>query len=313
MNPLNTTLRKVFQNKKNSLNSSERSEYKTFETAPQMLMRLTFSPVATLSRVLLYLNMNTWNIPTTLWKYMSLGQYLESMIDNNTLWFSSPKDFNDPYDCNFECARKQFTIDEIRAFWNKQKKNEEIPNHTAKEIIQQWANNPNDFYEAIYGSFLNAIQDCGVCCFSSEFNHPLMWAHYTRNHFGVCIGFDTQKLLSNFEMVSKVKYDDEFPKINILDDLNIAAKQLVNAKSSHWSYENEIRILGPQRGTYPFNKNAMSEVIFGLRTTEEDMIALMDRIYLKGYRPTFKKMRMMKDKYQLVYDTLTPKTYQIKK
>src|SRR5207253_3097370 len=29
----------------------------------------------------------------------------------------------------------------------------------------------------------------GICCFSEEYNNPLLWSHYGDQHRGICIGY----------------------------------------------------------------------------------------------------------------------------
>jgi len=43
---------------------------------------------------------NPYHAPNTLFKYCKLDKYFYSMIENKQLWFSSPPDINDPFDCN---------------------------------------------------------------------------------------------------------------------------------------------------------------------------------------------------------------------
>ena len=48
----------------------------------------------------------TYETPTVLYKYMDVSGKLikrvEDALHNNSLWFSSPREFNDPFDCR--CA-----------------------------------------------------------------------------------------------------------------------------------------------------------------------------------------------------------------
>ena len=40
-----------------------------------------------------------------------------------------------------------------------------------------------------------------IACFSERWDSPPMWAHYAHNHTGICIGYDTEKLLARYEEV----------------------------------------------------------------------------------------------------------------
>ena len=45
----------------------------------------------------------TINTPIVLYKYMDVTEdgitHLEDLLRDNLLWFSSPREFNDPFDC----------------------------------------------------------------------------------------------------------------------------------------------------------------------------------------------------------------------
>lgn len=46
-------------------------------------------------------------------------------------------------------------------------------------------------------------EDCGILCFSKNWNNPVQWAHYADKHKGFCLGFDVPD-----EHPTKVTYRD---------------------------------------------------------------------------------------------------------
>ncbi len=54
------------------------------------------------------------NIPSKLYKYQPYKENRISAIINKKLWFSMPKDMNDPFDCRGVC----WNTDEIENFLN---------------------------------------------------------------------------------------------------------------------------------------------------------------------------------------------------
>ena len=46
---------------------------------------------------------------------------------------------------------------------------------------------------------------------TSEWDNPLLWAHYAVRHFGICIGFRTE--LDVFQLAEDVSYTSELPVI----------------------------------------------------------------------------------------------------
>lgn len=69
-----------------------------------------------------------------------------------------------------------------------------------------------------------------------------MWAHYSSNHSGFCLAFDTEK----FDLDRRfgvdfydVLYSESRPKINFHDD---TYKDFAAVKDISWSYEREVRL-----------------------------------------------------------------------
>lgn len=77
----------------------------------------------------------------------------------------------------------------------------------------------------------------GLLCFSEDKYNPVQWAHYADNHKGVCLGFDISE-----ENLRKVKYVSERLARETLDQPDCNEK-LLTTKFSHWSYEQERRLI----------------------------------------------------------------------
>jgi hypothetical protein len=77
----------------------------------------------------------------------------------------------------------------------------------------------------------------GLLCFSEDKYNPVQWAHYAENHKGVCLGFEIPE-----KMLRKVKYVSERLARDTLDQAECNEK-LLTTKFSHWSYEQERRLI----------------------------------------------------------------------
>jgi hypothetical protein len=77
----------------------------------------------------------------------------------------------------------------------------------------------------------------GLLCFSVDKYNPVQWAHYADNHKGVCLGFDIPE-----NKLRKVKYVSERLARETLDQPDCSEK-LLTTKFSHWSYEQEHRLI----------------------------------------------------------------------
>jgi len=76
----------------------------------------------------------------------------------------------------------------------------------------------------------------GVLCFSASWRDPVVWAHYSDKHRGLCLGFEIPD-----EHCKKVKYVEnrlQFPRVPTLAD----AEVLLFTKYINWQYEEEIRV-----------------------------------------------------------------------
>jgi len=76
-----------------------------------------------------------------------------------------------------------------------------------------------------------------LLCFSEDKYNPVQWAHYADNHKGVCFGFEVpEKKLRKVKYVSKRLARDTLGQ----PDCN---EKLLTTKFSHWSYEQERRLI----------------------------------------------------------------------
>ena len=232
------------------------------------------------------------------YKYVSFESAVK-ILENNTLKFSKPKDFNDPFDCKSE-IEIYGGINEIAAYLSSFKKQRE------ENSIQQRAYllsvNPQFKYRVLVVPILEAIEDMNICCFSEIENNILMWTHYSNNHTGICLKFDISKDLECFSLPIKVIYSESFHKFNLLKNFKDGIVNIPRYKSKDWEYEKEVRMVKVIGGELfqPFKKESLVEVIFGLRTSQ-DNIKEMKNIKVKNkYKNIiYKKMEIVSNKFTL--------------
>lgn len=83
----------------------------------------------------------------------------------------------------------------------------------------------------------------GLICLSRSYKNPVQWAHYAEQHQGVCLGFDVQASLC-----STVEYVQERLSLHAFVgqgemDMQRLLMALWKTKFSHWSYEEEVRLM----------------------------------------------------------------------
>jgi hypothetical protein len=76
----------------------------------------------------------------------------------------------------------------------------------------------------------------GLLCFSAGWSDPVIWAHYSDKHKGICLGFEVPDAF-----VERVEYEPgriPFPESPDQDDM----KRMLRTKFANWAYEKEIRM-----------------------------------------------------------------------
>jgi hypothetical protein len=88
----------------------------------------------------------------------------------------------------------------------------------------------------------------GVLCFSAYWKDPVVWAHYSDKHKGLCLGFDIPEGAGR-----EVQYVNE--RLELADTLRIEdADAWLYTKYDNWAYEQEVRcwttLETPSQGLY---------------------------------------------------------------
>jgi len=146
----------------------------------------------------------------------------------------------------------------------------------------------------------------GVLCLSEVPDSILMWGHYTDNHRGFAVGFDSdhaffsrrRSVQDEFGFLRQVKYQRERPKVVFTDTTSTV---WFSTKSNQWEYEREWRIVrvlseaDSRRDNSPFPvclfgfpEDAVLEIIVGLRSPP----SLVQR--LESLATTFSKARLLR-------------------
>jgi len=76
----------------------------------------------------------------------------------------------------------------------------------------------------------------GILCFSADWKDPVIWAHYSDKHRGLCLGFDIP-----YEKCKKVEYTPKRLRLPAKPEL-VDAQALLFTKYMNWAYEREIRV-----------------------------------------------------------------------
>lgn len=214
---------------------------------------------------LLLKGVHNGKFPNTLYKYRTIDQ-TKKILDNFSFWFATPDSFNDPFDCNLSEIKSPSLIDARKHF---ERLNME------KEVIEQsiglCQRCPEMLIELIKNAKEKSIRSKGVLSLSEKYDDILMWSHYSEYHKGVVLGLSLEADPDFFLMPLKMDYKDNYEPLNFLGDPEKSTTDTIKIKSSHWKYESEIRIYKNDSGLHTINKNAITEIYFGINTSQENI------------------------------------------
>lgn len=144
----------------------------------------------------------------------------------------------------------------------------------------------------------------GILCFSAEWSDPVIWAHYSSKHTGICIGFEIPD-----ELTRKVTYVRRRLRCpNTFAEFDM--EKMLFTKFHNWSYEKEIRVwanLEDKEGEFYFasidgETLKIIEVIAGARCTVskasilESLGELSSSTNVIKARPGFKRFEIVVDR-----------------
>jgi hypothetical protein len=244
---------------------------------------------------------------------------IKNIFKDNTLKVTNPKDFNDPFDCNMPYLDENLSLKNI--FKNEIKRTQKISSkqyHVRMEQQEGFNQQILAFEQEIKKEFeiFSSDWDIEISKFrilslTIKKDDILMWSHYANFHSGVVLGFDNLKDI--FDNLKPVKYVYERESKNFIvnnfikkairvknnkenedKEINNFVDKIIEflyIKKEEWKYEDEYRAIffnddkriKKLRGIeiINFNKELVSEIIFGLNMTKENKIKICN--FIKDY------------------------------
>ncbi len=225
-------------------------------------------------------------LPQYLFKYRTIDS-TKKLLKNNSLYFATPKDFNDPFDCQI-VPNTDNTKEEIISFLNT------ITKEKMGELIEPFMNevlkDPDIWMKITKIIFGELINEHGTCCFTEDEKNLLMWSHYTCNHQGTCIKFNLQKDPDFFVWPMPIIYAKNYPDFNPAKNTDRLVQDLMLTKSLDWKYEKEMRIMKHNHiGLLPFKKESLVEIIFGCNADDKEIKKIIDLAEANNFYIKFSK------------------------
>ena len=176
----------------------------------------------------------------------------------------------------------------------------------------------NDINNAIDNIYRYQKEAYRVLCFTSECNNPILWGHYSKNHTGILVKFDTALILVNGNaplstFLEPVEYKDDmitipgdFMKLDRKTQMGIIQKNTFR-KYTDWQYEKEDR--GIVSFDHKENKRYLElapesilEVVIGLNCDLETELTVKSILGEVEYRRVeLKRSFLHETKYEMKY------------
>ncbi len=237
--------------------------------------------------------------------------------------------FNDPYDCRLTVNFKDLNSSNKKETFIRKatiKVFNELQNsgrYIDEEMIslERKLNNIDEF-QINHDITQKNMQDeyYGVISLSTEWNNMLMWAHYSDNHKGYCIGLDEASLIKE-GLINKhkgikggiVKYKRDFPVIDPITSLEMDPTEkgfiITHTKACDWRYESEYRIMKvfdiheeKQNRILNYPDTAIVEVIIGSSIGKEDRNEIEQECKSRNlnlYKLSFDKFKYQAEKERI--------------
>ena len=217
--------------------------------------------------------------PRYVYKYRSFDINSLSALIKDSLWFSNPKEFNDPFE-----FRLRPPLEDI-------KNNLESCGVTfnEKELKQLGID-----YLSVFDPLK---QNKAICCFSQEPDNILLWAHYGQEHRGFCLQFDVYEDISFFMPLLPVLYKIDYAPAILTERPGEILEQLYQRKSIDWAYENEVRVVADNPGLKTYRRKSLKAICFGYQMAENDKETLRElfKTDVKYYQ-----VELSNDEYRLI-------------
>lgn len=256
-------------------------------------------------------------LPTILYKYRDWSvKNHRKLISNQEIYFPRPSEFNDPFDGNIpvrwdlmtyeDCYKKNLDLINI----SHKDKDQKLVREYAKKVTNEktlW--HPDKLKRERPEQLEKWNSIIGLFSLSSVPDNILMWSHYSLNHTGFVVGFNSESLMEkyDFDYMESIVYQKDYPLITGDDDITTQFYKKFFHKSKLWKYESEWRISKNHmsKRVVKLKKNTIREIIIGCQTStkETNNIIKLTRKHF-GFDVQIMKARKNEDSFNITIDTI---------
>jgi hypothetical protein len=240
---------------------------------------------------------------------------LELMLRDRQIYFSSPKQLNDPFDC-FPHVTLDCSTAEAR------RKSEEyiaegVEQRDGVKVTEKHRRDPG-FQRAVSELMADITSErartdklydqiaahTGVYCMSKQGDSILQWSYYAKGHSGFCLEFNIPpKAAPPFDMVVGMEYVQDRRSVDVFDLISKNNKAylwpLVRRKLDRWQHEEEVRAFVTRSGLTRFSPGMLTGVIFGTKTAEPHKEWLQRTLEQGGMRVRYYQLERSYSHFQL--------------
>lgn len=236
------------------------------------------------------------NLSTYVYRYYSNFEYVLDTVVNRRIYFPSPEELNDPFDC-----RPKFSLlhckNDPEADWKlylsylakceyKGISDDEAYKHADAAINKnlhkdnKWL---SDADKSIKDSIGECLKDFRICSFSKSPRNQMMWAHYADDHKGIVLQFRASDFRDRVfdidyykQPIPLKKYVDAIKK-TAEDDETAFAQLTWCSKSDEWSGEDEVRSISRNKyNEYP--EEMLTGILIGSECPSHRIVLLLKSI-----------------------------------
>lgn len=263
-------------------------------------------------------------LPKTVYKYRQVDEHALRLLTHGSIYFASARDFNDPFDTT---TGYDFEADEETKFWwvnrflkrHHPELDKKARRRKARETLADVeAAGPGRPFLAQQLLEQQRFEQHGIFCAAGVRDDLLMWAHYAASHTGICVGLHRgtlmklallERLKGRYVEAYNVRYQDELDRPSFFstpkaEDWPEWHGRVIATKSTHWSYEQEVRLVSWNGSGVILDGGAalVSEVVLGCRISKDDEAKVLSALLRAGSAAVVYRARRHDRRFELVLD-----------
>ena len=193
--------------------------------------------------------------PPSIIKFFSDNDYNLNALREQKVWFSSPNNFNDPFDCVVNVDYEKIVYEEFKEkcyrFFTEEDAEKFLNLDEVKSTLSFLMPMKSNRYK---NNIKNLIDSIFVSCFSEQINLTSlrMWGYYANSHKGFCLEYSLNDFYkaSDFRELIPVFYSNEYSlyyKFKPGSEFRKCKLTLLFTKAYEWCYEKEWRLIMPDK------------------------------------------------------------------